>query len=559
MFCFLIAKIIFSFLIRLANTRWLSATEVSRLEAEGLWVLLKNYDSRIGVTKTSGEDQSYISSMTSSIVALALARHAPISAMQELSRVLSYQRPSGLIPAFILTGDPSRVTIIQESGIQLPSVAFFWNTTTPALAALPIHAAIALKIYEACPDRRRAGLWAVEIAPKLKRYHEYLHRQRTLPNSNLVRLVHPWETSALRSNLKSVVPLNSTNQDTKTLNDLAANPDAQLQLARCLIDTEDDSVTACSFVAIDVEFNAILALSEAALTELCRALERRKLPRPHDYQGDISDYDLNALWTFDGYRSRYSIINKVLIELNHTIISAIPLLADLAPLLLSSLSPEKRDPLVGQLLLKEPAQKGETSFACFGSAPFPDLACHWTGSELFWYFDAVTRPIGNFFVERGLRHSRQDALADWLRDSTLFLLHQQTSQPPMQPPPLECWKAREEAQKQLFSENFIDENDTSIYSIAACALPDLTQAFFPCYNQLGIGFGNNRSALSAAVAVALITPDATFNDYPDAPVSRSMLFTLIAFELGVAFLVAVTCFTTNLLMIRALGSNDGEK
>jgi len=498
------------------------------VQAQALWVLRQQWDEELGATRGGSGSARFVSALTSTMAAYAYSRHAPRLAMRELSRVLSFQRADGLVPAYAFPVALDRTAVEAFYEAEVPYRA---NATSP-LAALPLQAAVALKIYESSRDRRLAGDWALSVVPKLAKWHSYLRTQRQVDNvggvqvdrktknANLVRLRHPYESTTRRSG-------------DVLFGDVIGRrpppPPGQEDL---------DFASFDKFFAVDVEFNAALAWSEESFEALLAALERRRLLRAKDYRSEQGTLDLEPLWIDGAYRSLYSFDNGTSFAP-----SAASTIADLAGSLLVPVSAEKRDALVAKLVDHRTAD----TFDCPGRAPpVPDLGgCG--AYSLGGGAAPLARPLDNLLLQRGLLRAQQDALADFIRDSTVQTVLKAPGRRvaaknyATPPPPL-----------LDLGEND-DDNDLGGLSSPP---PLLWIAFYEAYDDRGVGLGNNASALAAAACIAITTEDATDADYPDPPVSRGIVFAIVAIELTIAAVVAGGCLLTNLLLIRALQHHD---
>lgn len=251
----------------------------------------------------------------------------------------------------------------------------------------------------------------------------------------------------------------------------------------------------------DVEFNAALAASETALADLCSAIERR---RPRFYgekrRRKIFKAKENAPDALDEFwtGNRYQTPGNLATTVG-----------DLTALNLPDISRERTEAVVAVLV--DPRRV--PTFAC-GKYPVSNAQCG------FGHFVSLDQ---NLWIERGLRATSQVGLADWLRDATLDLVNR-----------TEWWRRHPYRPYN----NYDDET----------GLPLVIEET-----------DENATTIAAAVVLLLLTPDAKPSEYPDPPVSSSLVFTVLSVELFVACLVASACFATNLRMIKNLRrSNHGR-
>jgi hypothetical protein len=127
----------------------------------------------------------------------ALAHTDQRRAQEEFLSVLNSQWASGLIPTarFPVGYDAAWVR-----GTTLPGPAIWHGTgrngdNTTSLAALPLHAEVALQIYALSLRDYESRLWLQRVFPSLYRWHAHLHTVRCHADTGLVFIAHPWESS----------------------------------------------------------------------------------------------------------------------------------------------------------------------------------------------------------------------------------------------------------------------------------------------------------------------------------------------------------------------------
>lgn len=134
-------------------------------------------------------------SWDSALIAIGYARYDQDRAARELNHLLESQWKGGLLPHEV--HDP-RLLDGGSGGLG------FWNAQgdprapndrqTSGEVQPPVHAIAALRVYEYAGDEARARAFLEEAFPRLKSWHEYLHRERDPEGEGLVYVRHPWET-----------------------------------------------------------------------------------------------------------------------------------------------------------------------------------------------------------------------------------------------------------------------------------------------------------------------------------------------------------------------------
>lgn len=111
-------------------------------------------------------------------------------AKEEVRSLLKGQWPNGMIPHIIFS---------EENGYHFGPK--YWqsskfgspiNVETSCLTQPPMLAEAIYKIGQKLENNERFS-WYQETIPDLIKYHEWLYEHRTVPGSDLVSLIHPWE------------------------------------------------------------------------------------------------------------------------------------------------------------------------------------------------------------------------------------------------------------------------------------------------------------------------------------------------------------------------------
>lgn len=135
-------------------------------------------------------------SWDSAFIALGYAHYYQERAEKELRRLFSGQWSNGMVP-HIVFGD------IEGSPDYFPGPDF-WQTDdlpqspdnlyTSGICQPPVHATVVRFILESAPDREQAQIFAAELFPRLKDWHDFLYRERDPHDEGLAYIRHPWSS-----------------------------------------------------------------------------------------------------------------------------------------------------------------------------------------------------------------------------------------------------------------------------------------------------------------------------------------------------------------------------
>jgi glycogen debranching enzyme len=187
------------------------------------------------------------------------------------------------------------------------------DVATSGLTHPPVLATAAREVHEAEPDRS----FLEEVVPALDAWHQWLHRERSLDDSGLVSILHPWESAdnaprfdAALGRIEPLEALPFSRSDRRHL--AAAERPTDLdyrryvaiveQLRAC--DYRPQSSDEAPFAYVDLCFNAIFAVAEADLAWLTTEL-RRDARRPAEAAESLRAA-MRELWDEDAaaYRQR---------------------------------------------------------------------------------------------------------------------------------------------------------------------------------------------------------------------------------------------------------------
>lgn len=247
---------------------------------------------------------------------------------------LSGQWPStGLVPR--IRFPPSSEGSAWLEGTYYPGPAQ-WQTprdgsaaalSTAGLAAPPWHAIVAMQLFNVRRDD--AGLsFLAQVFPPIFKYHQYLHTSRDAKN-HLVFSHHPWESelpgdspvwsAALAATKERVeaeawsprVPLDEPAAVPGYPGDDVFGPELYLVELMARLEYEDARIQQSTpFLALDVEFNAVLAAADVALADMAKVLQLHSSSTVDDAMrsaatgwADSATTRLEYLWTGDRYAS----------------------------------------------------------------------------------------------------------------------------------------------------------------------------------------------------------------------------------------------------------------
>jgi glycogen debranching enzyme len=352
----------------------------------------------------------------SAFVAMGLARVDPERGRKEVRSLLRGQWADGMVPHIVF--HPQEVDY--SPGPELwdsAGCAEAPDLATSGLTQPPVLASAVRALHEAAPDRP----FLEEVLSAIDAWHRWIHRERSLDDSGLVAILHPWESAdnaprfdaaLARIELRDAPTVRRS--DRRHLD--AAERPTELDYRRYLAIVErlrrkgyrPSSVHEAPFAYVDLCFNAVLAVAESDLAWLLREVgadsERAGAAAARLYGG------LSELWDEDAgaYRER---------DL-HGGEATTDTIADLFPLYAGV--PDERQ---AKRLFEQSLWSAER----FGPSPDAPWAVT-TVSKSSPDFDARRYWRGpvwiniNWFLVRGLERCGLSAEADELRALTLRLV-----------------------------------------------------------------------------------------------------------------------------------------
>ena len=160
---------------------------------------------------------------------------------------------------------------------------------TSGVVQPPVHATAALHVYRHAQDEATAKEFLGRLFPKLKAWHEYLHRERDPEGEGLVYIRHPWESgmdnSPMWDSIMERIQLRPDELPRYRRADihfvasrdrpLDAAYDRFVYLVKLFADRDYDEARIredCPFVVQDVLFNALLCQADKDLAQIARVL-----------------------------------------------------------------------------------------------------------------------------------------------------------------------------------------------------------------------------------------------------------------------------------------------
>ncbi|CAM9410828.1 unnamed protein product [Ectocarpus sp. 4 AP-2014] len=412
-----------------------TALRLSPLVQGAAGLLLENYRDELEATIPSPLIDAHQESTTSVMVAEAWAHIDQQRARAELLSIFRGQWENGLVPTVryapgyeddFLVGSflPGPGGWGGRSSENASSAQSAGGANTSSLAAIPLHAEAALRIFDLSPRDAEARLWLQDLFPALFRYHDYLHGSRNDPETGLVYVHHPWETevsadSALWPSLLADARAQATKESwvpppiPSSVSSVAGFPgkkafQAALFLSDCSARhgrVDEDVQRECPFLLQDVQFNAALVRSDKALLELAGILEATRsgwqtkardgyVYTPEQYErleawadDAESGKAIAHLWspTEEAFLNRYTSTTR-----NETFLARPATSSGFSALLSPGLAPFKANAAIEALL-----SPGDVSFRC-GDFPVMDLECGYgeNASGGGWGGPAVVEGVG---------------------------------------------------------------------------------------------------------------------------------------------------------------------
>ena len=352
----------------------------------------------------------------SALIAIGLAHVDPARARAELRSLLLGQWADGMVPHIVYHGPavdyrPGPELWGSDACPGAPAVA------TSGITQPPVLATAVRVLHEAAPDTS----FVEEVVPALDAWHAWFHRERSLDDSGLVAVLHPWESAdnaprfdraLARANVDGVAPMERSDrkyvQATERPTDLDYRRYLSLVASLRASGYRPASLGEAVFAYVDLPLNSILAVAEddlARLQELVGVDSRRAREAAERLRVALA-----ATW--DGANGAYREHDL------HGDQAVTGTIADLFPLYAGVPEAEQARRLVDEHLL------APDRFGPSPEAPWPVT----TVSKSSPAFDARNYWRGpvwinvNWFMVRGLERCGFQAEADELRRLTLELV-----------------------------------------------------------------------------------------------------------------------------------------
>jgi hypothetical protein len=251
-------------------------------------------------------------SWDSALIAIGYSRYDQERAVKELSHLFESQWKSGLLPQIVFN---------PLFGEYFPGMEFWHAERSPdaprdrktsGVVQPPVHATAVLYVYQHAKNEAAAEGFLKRAFPKLKAWHEYLHRERDPEEEGLVYIRHPWESgmdnSPMWDSIMERIQLRPDQIPKYRRADIhfVAAGDRPLDAAydrfayfvKLFADRDYDETRIredCPFLVQDVLFNALLCQADKDLAEIARALSED--PSPFEQRAEKTAHAMNEkLW-----------------------------------------------------------------------------------------------------------------------------------------------------------------------------------------------------------------------------------------------------------------------
>jgi hypothetical protein len=251
-------------------------------------------------------------SWDSALIAIGYAHYHQDRAMQELSHLFESQWKNGLLPQIVFN---------PRFGEYFPGIDFWHAERSPnaprdrktsGVVQPPVHATAVLYVYQHAKDEAAAKEFLELTFPKLKAWHEYLHRERDPEGEGLVYIRHPWESGMDNSPMWDQImermqlrPNQIPKYRRADIHFVAAGDrpldaayDRFAYLVKLFSDRDYDEARIreeCPFLVQDVLFNALLCQADRDLAEIARILGEN--PSPLEERAQRTENAINGkLW-----------------------------------------------------------------------------------------------------------------------------------------------------------------------------------------------------------------------------------------------------------------------
>ncbi|MFG1710594.1 amylo-alpha-1,6-glucosidase [Nonomuraea sp. M3C6] len=273
-----------------------SITSEGELRRRAIHVLLTNWTGTYTVPSRTLYPHQW--SWDSAFIAVGTARWSPRRARTELLTLFGGQWIDGRVPHIVF--NPA---VPPDAYFPGPE---FWGARAPSGARTsgivqpPVHAMAAWRVHLAEPDRA----FLRRLYPWLAAQHRYLREARRMSGTDLVSIVHPWESGMDNSPAwdgpLAAVPAPPIGERRRDLAHIVAaerptdrDYERYIELARAYRDGGYTGATA--FVVEDPMFNAVYGAAEADLARIAAVCGAD--PTPHLRRAEeITQALLDRLW-----------------------------------------------------------------------------------------------------------------------------------------------------------------------------------------------------------------------------------------------------------------------
>jgi hypothetical protein len=228
-------------------------------------------------------------SWDSALIAIGYCHYDQDRAMSELLHLFESQWTNGLLPQIVFN---------PRFGEYFPGIEFWHAERSPdaphahktsGVVQPPVHATAVLYVYQHANDEAAAKGFLERIFPKLKAWHEYLHRERDPEGEGLVYIRHPWESGMDNSPMWDSImerlqlrPDQIPQYRRADIHFVAAGDrpldaayDRFAYLVKLFADRDYDEARIredCPFLIQDVLFNALMCRADRDLAQIARVV-----------------------------------------------------------------------------------------------------------------------------------------------------------------------------------------------------------------------------------------------------------------------------------------------
>jgi hypothetical protein len=228
-------------------------------------------------------------SWDSALIAIGYCHYDQDRAMSELLHLFESQWTNGLLPQIVFN---------PRFGEYFPGIEFWHAERSPdaphahktsGVVQPPAHATAVLYVYQHASDEAAAKEFLERIFPKLKAWHEYLHRERDPEGEGLVYIRHPWESGMDNSPMWDSImerlqlrPDQIPQYRRADIHFVAAGDrpldaayDRFAYLVKLFADRDYDEARIredCPFLIQDVLFNALMCRADRDLAQIARVV-----------------------------------------------------------------------------------------------------------------------------------------------------------------------------------------------------------------------------------------------------------------------------------------------